>query len=1056
MKKILGIISAIMALATLTCSAFSIAAKAETQDDYIYYSDLFYGYDADYLLCESLQIYTKSTDKILTRVYNEYVDSDEFFWTTIKDGIKKSTNLREWVTLVSDANGNSDYTYEKALDKACQTFAQTLLSSEGKTAELLGTGEKVASNMRKIFTMINDLSKQYDFSTLSQTEVYSTVFNAFSNSGILLRLPASGLSLVFSKVLEDPEKYSKYAGNVSYALGGAQAIIMGLLFEDVRMEAIDAILEELPEDSSMYIGLSRFRSTMEQGFLKYFVDYYLTEKVMTVMVDKVVKKLTVSVFGNAGALYNIVGAGLNIAATVVFDVIMDVPGIDDLTTQVVLMDFTNDLWKLIKAKIEKFGTGFSYSDIYAYEVIVQAYYDTNYAALTAAKKLALDSNEDALEQEILAARGCCYRFYVNEVKYDIETDDARRYKSDYTYSCNASTQILPASDDIEENCLYTCQGALRGNLYVGGTFTIPTGEVITIDGDVNVYKFAYTADSGAHLINNGTLTVTGDLNIGQYGTSTRGEYYGTYKQDNMFGYLRLGGDFYVESTRSAGNCNITDGKILFCGTETQSITGLRAYNVTVDNANGIYLNSALDLYGHINLHGNPITGSPIYMNNGATFADGSDYKSVTIAGSVTLKSNIKANVYVSGTLTVPEDESYTIDGDLSVYKYATNSDYGAFLTNNGTLTVTGNIIIGQYSSNVNGEYYGTFKQSDDAAVLIPKGDITFDSDGSAGRCYISGGTVVFDGEIQQMVNNLTAYNVTVTNPEGINLQSTLHLYGHIDLKGNPIAGSSIYMYNGATFADGSDYGSVSITGSVTLKSNVKADVYVSGNLTIPEGESYTIDGDVTVYKLTSSQYYGAYLTNNGTLTVTGSLNISRYTGYGNRYYGTVAQSNNTANLILCGDFILDTDGGYCKISGGTVTFDGAGLQTVSNLSCAVLILDNPSKEGIVFTKKLQISKLFDHRQNVFTVSGSTSFVDYDGVGQKDNVDPYPASVYNNGVWGDADGDGEFTNADLTLAIRLVSGWHDNGTALYMADANADRRTNNRDIIALVQKIAGWI
>ena len=55
--------------------------------------------------------------------------------------------------------------------------------------------------------------------------------------------------------------------------------------------------------------------------------------------------------------------------------------------------------------------------------------------------------------------------------------------------------------------------------------------------------------------------------------------------------------------------------------------------------------------------------------------------------------------------------------------------------------------------------------------------------------------------------------------------------------------------------------------------------------------------------------------------------------------------------------------------------------------------------------------------------------------------------------GDVDGDGTLTNADLTVAVRAISGWNIEGNVA-LIDINYDGKINNRDIIALIRKLAG--
>ena len=57
--------------------------------------------------------------------------------------------------------------------------------------------------------------------------------------------------------------------------------------------------------------------------------------------------------------------------------------------------------------------------------------------------------------------------------------------------------------------------------------------------------------------------------------------------------------------------------------------------------------------------------------------------------------------------------------------------------------------------------------------------------------------------------------------------------------------------------------------------------------------------------------------------------------------------------------------------------------------------------------------------------------------------------------GDMDEDGSITNTDITLLVRVLSGWTDVPYANYSADITANGKLDNRDAIELVRKFAGW-
>ena len=57
-----------------------------------------------------------------------------------------------------------------------------------------------------------------------------------------------------------------------------------------------------------------------------------------------------------------------------------------------------------------------------------------------------------------------------------------------------------------------------------------------------------------------------------------------------------------------------------------------------------------------------------------------------------------------------------------------------------------------------------------------------------------------------------------------------------------------------------------------------------------------------------------------------------------------------------------------------------------------------------------------------------------------------------GATGDIDADGTLTSADVTLAVRYLSGFAVKG-AKYSCDVNLDKKINNRDAIEIIRSIA---
>ena len=96
-------------------------------------------------------------------------------------------------------------------------------------------------------------------------------------------------------------------------------------------------------------------------------------------------------------------------------------------------------------------------------------------------------------------------------------------------------------------------------------------------------------------------------------------------------------------------------------------------------------------------------------------------------------------------------------------------------------------------------------------------------------------------------------------------------------------------------------------------------------------------------------------------------------------------------MKLGGDFT--NEGAYVSFDGDySIVFDGFAKQNVSKLSAPMITIKNDSDDGVIFNSRISSFVLFDHKGNNFTLynDGSDSnFVDYDGDGLKDNVDPEP-------------------------------------------------------------------
>ena len=161
------------------------------------------------------------------------------------------------------------------------------------------------------------------------------------------------------------------------------------------------------------------------------------------------------------------------------------------------------------------------------------------------------------------------------------------------------------------------------------------------------------------------------------------------------------------------------------------------------------------------------------------------------------------------------------------------------------------------------------------------------------------------------------------------------------------------MYDGATFEDGSDYKEIRIIEATVLRSNIKGNSGIAATLTIPEGKSFTIDGNCNV------GFYNAgigSLVNKGTLVCTGNLAIN----YSNGYYSGFTQNTDETKLILGGNFSA-ADIRCSGIRKGTVIFNGTEQQSVKNLKAYDIEVLN--KSGIKYLSNIELYGYYDLNGN---------------------------------------------------------------------------------------------
>jgi hypothetical protein len=271
----------------------------------------------------------------------------------------------------------------------------------------------------------------------------------------------------------------------------------------------------------------------------------------------------------------------------------------------------------------------------------------------------------------------------------------------------------------------------------------------------------------------------------------------------------------------------------------------------------------------------------ITLNNGKTFTSGTSsaandlsMQSVTlnvVSGSMVIHGNLTVSssslTITSGTLTVTgqlninSGATVTVasGGSLTAASMATSNNSDAILTNNGTVTINGNVSHGGVVNNnstgtmqINGNLASTGSGSSDyinAGVLNVSGNITLPS---SGKLHNNPGGQIMVGNNVTVGGNQNLINGTNVAPP---------LYADLVIQNNLIASSSgdvLFDKNSRTaiYGDVTDSGD----GGTLFTVNNGGQIYVDGNI------SYSGGGNVITNNNTTNPF-GLYV--NGTTTNSG-------------------------------------------------------------------------------------------------------------------------------------------------------------------------------------------
>ena len=713
------------------------ASAAATEDEPVSYSDLFYGYSIDYLNSTALRNYAINTTAVMDTVFTAYTNSPKYILTGTGAVVDAYTHPNEMFQLILDTFSGTNYTYQDALDTANQKVFLELLTSCGTI------GTDFTESCGQMTQLLQDISLAYEtyntnvsWFNFSKDELFDSFFDYLGEINIfhtispsLLTEIASASKLTLTSLAESTQETMEYL----------QAIGITLVMEEVRMSMIEDVLRHTSERSTIYEGFSRLHNQLQVFFLSYFVENYLKEEIIEEVSDVFVHFLA----GTCSAA-GLTIAMLRISKTVILDMLLQVPSVDDVLVQMILKQYAVEMYQVVQSKTTVFLKPFEVADISQYQDLVCTMIAATTAALEASEKLTTSDTEDDLSASISSYGDFTYLDYITGIKrYLSGIPAAGRITKTYstTWSLQDDMELRAPSNTLSENCIYLFRGGIWADVDIYGDMTlapedhsafsihgnlrivnnpdqavvVPEGQSCTVTGSISVAQGSTLQNYGtlrcqsaqitpvynrhSILYNSGLLVISQDLTMTSFDSTGLGTHHGYLKQITNDAIVQIGGSFRAENIASS---MITAGTVEFIGTTGHLAENLFCHNLSISPCSSFRLLTDLTLTGHCNPHNTPIQhqGWFIDMQTGSTLAEQSgSFGNIRITGDVTLGSVFVEQLQISGNLTIFDQAALTVQGPVNVCGLLTipagaslivdgNLDiyHGGAAENNGTLT----------------------------------------------------------------------------------------------------------------------------------------------------------------------------------------------------------------------------------------------------------------------------------------------------------------------------------------------------------------------------------
>ena len=447
MKKVLvKILLYLFALCITTTAvfAFPLDVNAEervavsSNDEYIYYTDLFYEYPTYLANNHYFDSYVGDTLNLYQTVYFNYEKSAALYGTGFEYALQTITSPKAMISLITEGLSLHSNTYNEALDTANQLFVQNLFDQNALTTinDQYSETNSFVSRVKNSVELFNMLKLESTDGYVKYTAEYylQESFDYLWDEGILSFISEQQVAQLWTEINAEGFEINKYLNLASTEIELAQAFVSALIMADVKIELIDAIIETQTTDTVLKQGMIRLKNQISGGFVTYFIDNYVVNKAIDTIFSAIIKLAANNPYYKA---YELASAVVNVVRAVVFDWIWQVPSYNTVLAFQVLWSYSLDLVNVMKAKANEFAQGpFVSNKIIEYEDL--------FASYEAINRSAIELLESIAGQETINDGLKIYALFNNALNQKIETVTIKdntgeiQMKSDSTQAAVAS------------------------------------------------------------------------------------------------------------------------------------------------------------------------------------------------------------------------------------------------------------------------------------------------------------------------------------------------------------------------------------------------------------------------------------------------------------------------------------------------------------------------------------------------------------------------------------------------------------------------------------------